>query len=149
MRNGILRMRYSMLLPNTSIAACRKPVIGVINGPAVGVGVTMTLPMDIRIAADTARFGFVFARRGLVPEAASTWFLPRVVGISQAMEWVATGRGVRCRGGTGQPPSLPGVPGRGPAAGGDRDRPGDLRQHRRGCGGGVPAAAAAEGTLRV
>jgi enoyl-CoA hydratase/carnithine racemase len=75
-----------------SIAACRKPVIGVINGPAVGVGVTMTLPMDIRIAADTARFGFVFARRGLVPEAASTWFLPRVVGISQAMEWVATGR---------------------------------------------------------
>jgi enoyl-CoA hydratase/carnithine racemase len=75
-----------------SIAACRKPVIGVINGPAVGVGVTMTLPMDLRIAADTARFGFVFARRGLVPEAASTWFLPRVVGISQAMEWVATGR---------------------------------------------------------
>jgi enoyl-CoA hydratase/carnithine racemase len=75
-----------------SIAACRKPVIGVINGPAVGVGVTMTLPMDIRIAADTARFGFVFTRRGLVPEAASTWFLPRVVGISQAMEWVATGR---------------------------------------------------------
>jgi enoyl-CoA hydratase/carnithine racemase len=75
-----------------SIAACRKPVIGVINGPAVGVGATMTLPMDIRIAADTARFGFVFTRRGLVPEAASTWFLPRVVGISQAMEWVATGR---------------------------------------------------------
>jgi hypothetical protein len=81
-----------MLLPNTSIAACRKPVIGVINGPAVGAGVTMTLPMDIRIAADTARLGFVYARRGLVPEAASTWFLPRVVGISRAMEWVATGR---------------------------------------------------------
>jgi enoyl-CoA hydratase/carnithine racemase len=74
------------------IAASRKPVIGAINGPAVGVGVTMTLPMDIRIAADSARFGFVFARRGIVPEAASTWFLPRVVGISQAMEWVATGR---------------------------------------------------------
>ncbi|MBA8826186.1 enoyl-CoA hydratase/carnithine racemase [Saccharopolyspora lacisalsi] len=74
------------------IASCRKPVIGAINGPAVGVGVTMTLPMDVRIAADTARFGFVFARRGIVPEAASTWFLPRVVGISQAMEWVATGR---------------------------------------------------------
>jgi hypothetical protein len=92
MRNGILRMRSSMLLPNTSITACRKPVIGVINGPAVRAGVTMTLPMDIRIAADTARLGFVFARRGLVPEAASTWFLPRVVGISQAMEWVATGR---------------------------------------------------------
>jgi enoyl-CoA hydratase/carnithine racemase len=74
------------------IAASRKPVIGAINGPAVGIGVTMTLPMDIRIASDTARFGFVFTRRGIVPEAASTWFLPRVVGISQAMEWVATGR---------------------------------------------------------
>jgi enoyl-CoA hydratase/carnithine racemase len=74
------------------IAACRKPVIGAINGPAVGVGVTMTLPMDIRIAAESARFGFVFTRRGIVPEAASTWFLPRIVGISQAMEWVATGR---------------------------------------------------------
>jgi enoyl-CoA hydratase/carnithine racemase len=74
------------------IAACRKPVIAAFNGPAVGVGVTMTLPMDIRIAADSARFGLVFARRGIVPEAASSWFLPRVVGISQAMEWVATGR---------------------------------------------------------
>ncbi len=69
-----------------------KPWIAAINGPAVGVGVTMTLPMDIRIASEAARFGFVFARRGLVPEAASSWFLPRVVGISQAMEWVATGR---------------------------------------------------------
>jgi len=69
-----------------------KPVIGVINGPAVGIGVTMTLPMDIRIAADTARFGLVFARRGIVPEAASSWFLPRVVGISRALEWTATGR---------------------------------------------------------
>jgi enoyl-CoA hydratase/carnithine racemase len=74
------------------IAASRKPVIVAVNGPAVGVGATMTLPADIRIAADTARFGFVFSRRGLVPEAASSWFLPRVVGISQAMEWVATGR---------------------------------------------------------
>lgn len=74
------------------IAASRKPVIVAINGPAVGIGATMTLPADIRIAADTARFGFVFARRGLVPEAGSSWFLPRIVGISQAMEWVATGR---------------------------------------------------------
>jgi enoyl-CoA hydratase/carnithine racemase len=71
---------------------CKKPVIAAINGAAVGVGVTMTLPMDVRIASDKARFGFVFARRGIVPEAASSWFLPRVVGISQAMEWVATGR---------------------------------------------------------
>jgi enoyl-CoA hydratase/carnithine racemase len=71
---------------------CRKPVIAAINGPAVGVGITMTLPMDIRIASDQARMGFVFARRGIVPEACSSWFLPRIVGISQAMEWVATGR---------------------------------------------------------
>lgn len=71
---------------------CKKPVIAAFNGPAVGVGVTMTLPMDIRIASERARFGFVFARRGIVPEAASSWFLPRVVGISRAMEWVATGR---------------------------------------------------------
>jgi enoyl-CoA hydratase/carnithine racemase len=69
-----------------------KPVIAAINGPAVGVGATMTLPMDIRLASDTARIGFVFARRGIVPEAGSSWFLPRIVGISQAMEWVATGR---------------------------------------------------------
>lgn len=69
-----------------------KPVIAAINGAAVGVGVTMTLPMDIRLAADDARFGFVFTRRGIVPEAASSWFLPRVVGINQAMEWVSTGR---------------------------------------------------------
>jgi enoyl-CoA hydratase/carnithine racemase len=69
-----------------------KPVIAAINGPAVGVGITMTLPMDIRLASVDARIGFVFNRRGLVPEAASSWFLPRVVGISQAMEWVATGR---------------------------------------------------------
>ena len=69
-----------------------KPVIAAINGPAVGVGITMTLPMDIRLAAEGAKIGFVFARRGIVPEAASSWFLPRLVGISQAMEWVATGR---------------------------------------------------------
>ena len=69
-----------------------KPIIGAINGAAVGVGVTMTLPMDIRLASETAKFGFVFNRRGIVPEACSSWFLPRVVGISKAMEWVATGR---------------------------------------------------------
>jgi enoyl-CoA hydratase/carnithine racemase len=69
-----------------------KPVIAAINGPAVGIGATMTLPMDVRLAADDARIGFVFARRGIIPEAASSWFLPRVVGISQAMEWVSTGR---------------------------------------------------------
>ncbi len=74
------------------IFECKKPLIAAINGAAVGVGATMTLPMDVRIASDKARFGFVFARRGIVPEAASSWFLPRVVGISQAMEWVATGR---------------------------------------------------------
>jgi enoyl-CoA hydratase/carnithine racemase len=69
-----------------------KPVIAAVNGAAVGVGATMTLPMDIRLAAEGARFGFVFARRGIVPEAASSWFLPRVVGISRAAEWVYTGR---------------------------------------------------------
>lgn len=75
-----------------AIYASMKPVIVAFNGPAVGVGATMTLPADIRLASTTARFGFVFARRGIVPEAASSWFLPRVVGISRAMEWVATGR---------------------------------------------------------
>jgi enoyl-CoA hydratase/carnithine racemase len=71
---------------------CLKPVIAAINGPAVGVGITMTLPMDVRLAAEGAKLGFVFTRRGIVPEACSSWFLPRTVGISQAMEWVATGR---------------------------------------------------------
>src|SRR5712671_6776311 len=70
----------------------KKPVIAAINGPAVGVGITMTLPMDIRIASTSAKIGFVFARRGVVPEACSTWFLPRLVGPSQAAEWVYTGR---------------------------------------------------------
>jgi enoyl-CoA hydratase/carnithine racemase len=69
-----------------------KPVIAAVNGPSVGVGVTMTLPMDVRLAADSARFGFVFAKRGIVPEAASSFFLPRVVGIAQAAEWVFSGR---------------------------------------------------------
>ena len=67
-------------------------MIGAINGPAVGIGASMTLPMDIRIAADNARIGFVFTRRGLVPESCSSWFLPRIVGISQAAEWVYSGR---------------------------------------------------------
>jgi enoyl-CoA hydratase/carnithine racemase len=70
----------------------KKPVIAAVNGPAVGVGVTMTLPMDVRIASSAARFGFVFARRGIVPEACSSWFLPKVVGISRAAEWLYTGR---------------------------------------------------------
>lgn len=69
-----------------------KPVIGAINGASVGIGATMQLPMDIRIAADTARFGFVFNRRGINPEAASSWFLPRLVGIQQALEWCYSGR---------------------------------------------------------
>jgi len=70
----------------------KKPVIAAINGPAVGFGITMTLPMDIRIASSSARIGFVFSRRGVVPEACSTWFLPRLVGIARAAEWVYTGR---------------------------------------------------------
>jgi enoyl-CoA hydratase/carnithine racemase len=70
----------------------KKPVIGAINGPAVGIGVTMTLPFDFRLASETARFGFVFARRGIVPEAASSWFLPRLVGISQALDWCYSAR---------------------------------------------------------
>ena len=74
------------------LAQSTRPLIAAVNGAAVGVGATMTLPMDIRIVGESARFGFVFARRGLVPEAASSWFLPRMVGISRAMEWVATGR---------------------------------------------------------
>ena len=75
-----------------AIAAMRKPVIVAFNGAGVGVGSTMTLPCDIRIASEDAKFGFVFAKRGIMPEAASTWFLPRVVGINQALEWVYTGR---------------------------------------------------------
>jgi enoyl-CoA hydratase/carnithine racemase len=74
------------------IFKCLKPVIAAVNGPAVGIGVTMLLAMDIRIASENARFGFVFSQRGIVPEAASSWFLPRIVGISQALEWCYTGR---------------------------------------------------------
>jgi enoyl-CoA hydratase/carnithine racemase len=74
------------------IFECKKPVIGAINGAAVGIGVTMQLPMDVRMASTNARFGFVFARRGIVPEATSSWFLPRLVGISQALEWCYSGK---------------------------------------------------------
>lgn len=71
---------------------CTKPVIGAINGPAVGIGATMTLPMDVRLASTEARMGFVFTKRGIVLEACSSWFLPKVVGMSQALEWVISGR---------------------------------------------------------
>src|SRR5437763_14593729 len=71
---------------------CRKPVIAAVNGPAVGIGVTMLSPIDMRIASTDARFGFVFSQRGIVPEAASSWFLPRIVGIAQALDWCFSGR---------------------------------------------------------
>jgi enoyl-CoA hydratase/carnithine racemase len=74
------------------IFACRKPVIAAVNGPAVGIGATMQLPMDIRLGAEGARFGFVFTQRGVVPEACSSWFLPRLVGIQQALDWMLSGR---------------------------------------------------------
>ena len=80
---GLLAMR---------IMNAAKPTIAAVNGPAVGAGATLTLPMDVRIASTEARFGFVFTRRGIVPESCSSWFLPRVVGIGQALEWVSTGR---------------------------------------------------------
>jgi enoyl-CoA hydratase/carnithine racemase len=73
-----------------AIYRCTKPVIGAVNGAAVGIGATMTLPMDVRLASETARIGFVFGRLGIVPEACSSWFLPRIVGISRALEWVYT-----------------------------------------------------------
>jgi len=79
------------------IFECTKPVIAAMNGSAVGIGVTMTLPMDIRVLADSAKVGFVFAARGIVPEAASSWFLPRVVGINQALEWCLTSRVFRAQ----------------------------------------------------
>jgi enoyl-CoA hydratase/carnithine racemase len=86
------RLRDGGGLLTLRIYRCVKPVIAAINGPAVGVGVTMTLPMDVRLASTQARIGFVFSRRGIVPEACSTWFLPRVVGISRAAEWCYSGR---------------------------------------------------------
>ncbi len=75
-----------------AIFSCRKPSIAAINGPAVGIGITMTLPMDVRIAAKGAKIGFIFARRGLVPEAGSAWFLPKLVGLPQALRWAISGR---------------------------------------------------------
>ena len=85
-------MRDGGGLVSLRIFESKKPVIGAINGAAVGVGVTMTLPMDFRLASSSSKFGFVFAKRGIIPEAASSWFLPRIVGISQATEWCFTGR---------------------------------------------------------
>jgi enoyl-CoA hydratase/carnithine racemase len=82
-RGGVLALR---------LFQCTKPIIAAVNGPAVGVGATMTLPMDVRLASTEARFGFVFTRRGIVPEACSSWFLPRLVGMSQAAEWIYSGK---------------------------------------------------------
>lgn len=79
-------------LVTLKIFEMKKPVIAAINGPAVGFGITMTLPMDIRIASEAARIGFAFTRRGIVPDACCTWFLPHIVGISRAAEWTLTGR---------------------------------------------------------
>lgn len=91
-RETVQEHRDSGGLVTLRIFECKKLVIAAINGAAVGVGITMCLPADIRLASDKAKFGFVFCRRGLVPEACSSWFLPRIAGISKAMEWVATGR---------------------------------------------------------
>ena len=88
--NGLVRDGGGML--SLRIFDSLKPVIAAINGPAVGVGITMTLPMDVRLASTTTKIGFVFSRRGIVPEACSSWFLPRLVGISKAAEWCYSGR---------------------------------------------------------
>src|SRR5690606_10621034 len=74
-----------------SIYNCKKPIIAAVNGPAVGIGATMVTAMDIRLASEKARFGFVFSKIGITLEACSSWFLPRVVGLSQALEWAYTG----------------------------------------------------------
>ncbi len=90
MRDGVQRDGGGLL--TLRIYESLKPVIAAVNGPAVGVGVTMQLAMDIRMASTAARYGFVFARRGLNPEAASSWFLPHLVGVQTALEWCYTGR---------------------------------------------------------
>ena len=87
-----MEQRDSGGLVTLRIFECKKPVIAAVNGPAVGIGATMTLPMDVRLASTQSKFGFVFARRGIVPEACSSWFLPRLVGISRAAEWCYSGR---------------------------------------------------------
>ena len=117
-----------------------KPVIAACNGAAVGVGVTMQLPMDIRIASENARYGFVFARRGIVPEAASTWFLPRVVGIAQALEWTYSGRVFSGAGSAGRAARQQGrAAGRAVA-----DGAGDCARNRREHVAGVDRADAAD-----
>ena len=99
MRNELSEHRDGAGQISLSILSCRKPVIAAINGHAVGMGITMTLPMDIRIAAEDARIGFVFTRRGVVPEACSSWFLPRIVGIAKAAEIITVQ--LRCSTGKG------------------------------------------------
>ncbi len=86
------RIRDTGGVVSLAMYECRKPIICAINGAAVGIGATMSLAADIRLCSEKSKFGFVFARRGIVPEAASSWFLPRIVGMSQALEWMLTGR---------------------------------------------------------
>ena len=91
-RGGAASPRDSGGVLNLRTFELSKPIIAAINGPAVGVGATMTLPMDIRLAADTAKMGFVFSRRGITADGCASWFLPRVVGVSKALEWTLSGR---------------------------------------------------------
>ena len=109
-----------------------KPIIAAINGAAVGVGVTMTLAMDIRLASTAAKFGFVFARRGIVPEACSSYFLPRAVGISQALEWCYSGARLSSTGGLGRRITAQSARTPGPAACRSRHCRGHPRQCRTG-----------------
>lgn len=90
--DALERIRDTGGMVTLAMFECTKPIIVAINGAAVGIGITMTLPADIRLATDNAKFGFVFTQRGIVPEAASSWFLPRIVGISQALEWTLNGK---------------------------------------------------------